>query len=316
MESLDSKATGLVKACVCYTINEGYLLPALVSALQARRHLDPEQADVVLLVFGARGAASEAAEGVAAKHSIRMIHVEPAGIDDMHIMFARLFLDRLLPTQYQRVVYIDGDTQVRGDLGPLINAPIAVGHFLACRDPAAIFARLSEGWRRRIVEQRMAVGYARAYSDYFNSGVLVVDRASWGDLSRACIDLIREKGGRSRYPDQDILNLAVGHRCTLISNRWNFPGFFIGSPRERAVKPCIYHFMSEPRPWNEAVKPWGAVWSRPYVELIENNPELSLLARKRNGLRSLRYRMQQELKMLVEYSPAGRLLEHEAEFTL
>lgn len=298
---------GTGRACICYTIDEGYLLPALVSAIQARRLVAVAAADVVIVVLGARGEDSDAAEAVAAEYGVKMIFHDRGAIDGRHIMFARLYLPTLLSEQYRRLIYIDGDTQVQGDLSPLLDAPIETGRFLASRDPAAIFASLSERWRRKVAGEREAVGYHRPYAEYFNSGVLVIDPNTWEPLAKACFDLLDRSPAPTRYPDQDILNLAIGEQCTLISNRWNFPGFFIGSPAEARTAPRIYHFMSNPRPWIEPVRPWGARWAKPYVALIESHPELEALSPKRDGLRSLRYWLQQEVKIITEYHPAGRL---------
>jgi lipopolysaccharide biosynthesis glycosyltransferase len=314
MQAADGlQESGAARACVCYTIDEGYLLPALVSAIQARSQLPSTTADVVIIVIGRRGEMSALAETVAAEHSVRMVFAERDAIDGRHIMFARLYLSTLLTEPYRRIIYIDGDTQVRGDLTPLVEAPISPGRFLACRDPAVVFAELSKRWRRRIAREREAVGYKRPHADYFNSGVLVIDRESWGPLAEACFALLRRGAGTSRYPDQDLLNLAIGDRCTFISSRWNFPGFFIGSRAEERLEPRIYHFMSNPRPWIEAVRPWGAAWAEPYRKLIEDNPALAGLTPRRSRLRALRYWLQQEMKIATEYTRAGQIREPDPE---
>jgi lipopolysaccharide biosynthesis glycosyltransferase len=317
MEAADGlRDSGAAKACVCYTIDEGYLLPALVSAIQARSQVATATADVVIIVIGERGEWSASGEAVAAEHAVRMVFAEREAIDRRHIMFARLYLPTLLTEPYRRIIYIDGDTQVRGDLTPLVEAPISPGRFLACRDPAVVFAELSERWRRRIASERAAVGYERPQADYFNSGVLVIDPESWPPLAEACFAMLSSGAGASRYPDQDLLNLAIGDCCTLISSRWNFPGFFIGSPAEARLRPRIYHFMSNPRPWIEPVRPWGAAWAEPYLKLIEDHPELAGLAPKRNRLRALRYWLQQEVKMETAYAPAGKVREPDPELFL
>jgi lipopolysaccharide biosynthesis glycosyltransferase len=304
------------KACICYTIDEGYLLPALVSSIQARGQVAATTADVVIIVLGERGERSALAEAVASEHAVRMVFAERDAIEGRHIMFARLYLPKLLTEPYRRIIYIDGDTQVRGDLTPLIDAPIDPGRFLACRDPAVVFAELSNRWRKRVASEREAVGYRRPHADYFNSGVLVIDPESWPPLAEACFALLRRGAGTSRYPDQDLLNLAIGEHCTLISSRWNFPGFFIGSPAEARIRPRIYHFMSNPRPWIEPVRPWGAAWAKPYLKLIEDHPELAGLAPRRNRLRALRYWLQQEIKMETEYARAGEFDEPDPELFL
>ena len=112
-----------------------------------------------------------------------------------------------------------------------------------------------------------------------------------------------------KYPDQDILNLAVGERCELISNRWNFPGFLIGSPAERVAEPRIVHFMSNPRPWTVAAAPWGARRQQPYKNLLSSHPDLEFLKPARSLRTVMRYQIIQSLKMMIEYRAVGRLHE-------
>ncbi len=304
------------KACVCYTINDGYLLPALVSAVQARRHTDPATTDVMVMVIGEPSEANQAAAAVAQSLGVILKLAPKAQIEDHHVMFARLFADVIAGGDYQRLVYIDGDTQVRGSLAPLVEATIPEGCFLASRDPAVLFAQLSPQWRRRTDAYRREVGYERPYADYFNSGVLIADRAAWPQIRQAALTTLQGHTAGMRFADQDILNLAVGDRCRLISNRWNFPGFLIGSQAERTTRPHIYHFMSNPRPWIEPVRPWGEAWRRPYVELISQYPQLRFLEPRKSLGRRLRYWLQQEFKMLTEYGPVGVLAEPEAQIPI
>ncbi len=306
----------MIKACACYIIDSGYLLPALVSAIQARKNLSHDLADVIIVCIDTPDENSAQVQAVAEENAVRLSYVPRQVIGDMHIMFARLIVHDLIAEQYERILYIDADTQIAGPLDPLIAAPIPPGRFLACRDPAVIFAKLSAGWHRRIKAERDEVGYTRPFANYFNSGVIVMERESWPTLSAACLEMLRDRGQQMQYPDQDILNLAIGDRCTLISNRWNFPGFLIGSNVEKSTKPHIYHFMSNPRPWNHAVAPWGQAGARPYTELLRQYPELAFLTPRKAALRTARYWLQQELKMVAQYRAVGRLAEPDPELML
>ena len=183
------------------------------------------------------------------------------------------------------------------------------GSFLACRDPTVLFSQLSARWKERIEAEHDHIGYALPHDDYFNSGVLVIERESWPALSLACQEMVRDKGASLRHPDQDILNLAIGDRCKLISNRWNFPGFLIGAQTEKTISPCIYHFMSNPRPWNVAVPPWGEVWARPYADLLKAHPELGFLAPTKKAHAAVRYWLQQQYKIAAYYHAVGRINE-------
>ncbi|HEY3695991.1 glycosyltransferase family 8 protein [Phenylobacterium sp.] len=297
------------RGCVCYVIDEGYLFPTLVSALQARAHVPPAVADVVIACIGEPTAHSEAVAAVAAARGVHFIRASHADIDGLHVMFGRFFLSEILPAHYRRVVYIDGDTQVRGALEPLFRADVPAGGFLACRDPAILFAQHDLAHRRRLAAYRQQIGLTGAAEDYFNSGVLVIDRAGWGAIAETCLGVYRERGEAFRFPDQDALNLGARDACTLISNRWNFPGFLIGSRAEAVALPRIYHFMSNPRPWNVAAQPWGEAWGAPYRGLLADHPELSFLKPSKSRMHVVRYCVQQFVKMSLSYRAVGRMRE-------
>jgi lipopolysaccharide biosynthesis glycosyltransferase len=296
----------MATACVCYVVDEGYLFPTLVSAIQARQFTS-SAAEVVIACIGPMSPRAARIGEIAQAHGIELINAPSAAIDDMHVMFGRLFVDRFLPARFKRVIYIDGDTQIAGSLDPLVEAVIPQGAFLACRDPSSLFADLSPARRARLTEHHHQLGLSGVRGEYFNSGVLVLDRDGWAPLAQACVDCYRENQALFVHPDQDALNVAVGDRCRIISNKWNFPGFLIGSEAEAARRPHIYHFMSNPRPWKVSVGPWGARWSQPYADLLGAYPELAQIAPRRLLGEQVRYAVQQELKMWLEYRRVGKI---------
>lgn len=302
-------STSQPTACVCYVIDEGYLLPTLVSARQARQQLSLDRGDVVIVCVGEVSSRSDLAAAAAGEMGVRLIQVSTADIGELHPMFGRFFLGDILPERYRRVAYIDGDTQVRRALDPLFEVDIPDGGFLACRDPGVLFARRDASLRRRMYEHRSRIGLTGLAENYCNSGVLVFDRTGWRDVAKACVDIYRRHGAAFIYPDQDALNLAAAERCTMISNRWNFPGFLIGSDAEAETRPHIYHFMSDPRPWNVAAQPWGDAWGEPYRQLLADHPELDFLRPTPSRAYTARYRLQQFVKMGLAYRAVGRMRE-------
>ena len=296
-------------ACVCYAIDEGYLLPALVSARQARSLTAAALADVVIVCIGEPSPTTAAAEDAAAAMGVRLLRVPKDAIDGLHPIFGRYFLSEVLPDQYSRLVYIDGDTQVRGSLDPLAQVAIPAGGFLACRDPGVLFEQRDGALRRKVREQRERMGLAVSPENYFNSGVLAVDRSAWREISRDCVAVYRERREVLAIPDQDALNLAAGRRCTLISNRWNFPGFLIGSRAEAETRPHVYHFMSNPRPWMIAAQPWGEAWRAPYGQFLADFPQLEHLRPRPSRRYTARYHLRQFVGMQIAYRAVGRMRE-------
>lgn len=307
-----------MKSCVCYVIDDNYLFPTLVSAIQARKNVPASLADVIIACICEKHDKGHIAEEVASKFGVQILYVTPAQIQNMHPMYGRLFIGDFLPADYDRIVYIDGDTQINGSLAPLFDIRLEPHTFLAVRDPSNMFARLSDKWMRRIKHDRDAAGLTRNYDDYFNTGVLVFNRNDWIGLSKQTLAAVdaRAKSGGFKFGDQDPMNLAIGDKCVFLSNKWNFAGFFIGSPLEKSVAPVIYHFMSNPRPWTHKGMPWGPKWQRPYQELLNDFPSLIAIAPKASPKEKLKYHVQQFVKVLVEYSLVGKKAETPSDVTI
>lgn len=295
-----SPRRGPARAC-CYTIDEGYLLPTLLSAFQLRRDLPAGIADVVILCFGAPSGATRAAADLCATEGVRFRLEPKAVLDGNPMICARFFLSRLLGGDYTDLLYIDGDTQVAGSLAPLLTHPLAEGRILAVPDPMAVMIASPDGpWpARRAYFRRIGIA-DRAQERYFNSGVMRFGLSDWDAVSRECLDLCRREGHGFAFRDQDALNLVVGDRGDLASFRWNFPPFFLNFGAERAIRPRLYHFMSNPRPWQGAFRPWGSAWHTPYAALAARHPDLAGTLRPLRAARYGRYVVQQRVKQFRE----------------
>jgi len=297
------------KSCVCYVVDDNYLFPTLVSAAQVRQHSERNKADVIIICLAEPSEKTKIASEVAGSLGILLWVKSLSEIDNMHPMYGRLFLNRLLPKEYERTVYIDGDTQVVGSLTPLIDAPVPDGKFLAVRDPASLFARISSEWKRATCSDRKAAGLSGNLDDYFNTGLLVFDLSSWEILSAKTKEAISAKEGGYKFGDQDPMNVAIGRQCLFLSNTWNFPGFLINTQAENRTRPIVYHFMSNPRPWTHSGMPWGRKWSKPYRDFLNRFPQLQTLAPRASVGEILKYRLQQQIKWRTEYSRVGNLME-------
>ena len=83
-------------SCICYTTDPGYLLPTLVSAVQARRHSAAGTADVLIYCLDAPAAMNRIFAHVCEAEAIEFVPLDSKTIDGANAMLARLFLGRLL----------------------------------------------------------------------------------------------------------------------------------------------------------------------------------------------------------------------------
>ena len=293
-------------ACCCYVIDAGYLFPTLVSAMQVRAAIAVSVADVTIFCIGHAGRDLDLFEPICRERGIRLVSVPPSAIDHMPIMFGRFYLSRLLDAHYEAIVYLDGDTQVSGSLQALVEADLEPSRFLAVRDPMSIMIDTqSSAWReRRDYFHSIGIGDP-GLSRYFNSGVLRFNRGDWDAMSRAALRTSARHDHGLRCPDQDALNLVFGSDYLTMSYRWNFPGFFMSCGLQDLIAPKIYHFMSNPRPWNGPFRPWGRAWYEPYVALVRDYPQLQGFLKPIGRCQAIKYAVQQRLKGHFE-SPAWR----------
>lgn len=298
------------EAVACFIVNEAYLLPALVSAIQARTYSSKDLIDVVVYLVGKPSEKGERVIHLAKeKYDVDIIVVDPSFMENKPFTYGRLYIHKVMPENYKRIIYIDGDTQIAGSLDPLATAPLGPGKFMAARDPSLIYARLSKKWRKDIQADRDLAGYTGEFDIYFNAGILIINREGWPERAARAMDLYEGLKSRLRHFDQDLMNLTLSEDCVRISNKWNFPGFLIGTPMEQKVKPVIYHFMSNPRPWNQAVAPWGYKWMKPYDDLLRKHKDLRYLKPKRPFSKLVKYSAQQAYKTVTEYNRVGKMSE-------
>ena len=286
--------------CFCYTVDRHYALPTVLSAIQARAHLSPAKADVLILFIGTNDAAARALTEVCSRHGILFQLVAPAAIDNLPPNFARHFLDRLLDANYVDVMHVDGDTQIIASLDPVIDAPLQTGRILAVPDPMAVMIDApGRAWSaRRHYFDSIGIGGERS-GRYVNSGVFRAKRSDIGAIGRECLRICMTQKEKLVFGEQDALNIAFNQDICLISFKWNFPVFFLNFDYG-LMNPRIYHFMSNPRPWQGNFRPWGPEAHNAYASLISSNPELIPLLQPFGRVATARYWMQQFYKRMIE----------------
>ena len=286
---------------VCYVATEGYLFQTVLSAIQARSRADTPFA-VYICFLGDRD--SEEARQFAAvcdQNDIELVVAPLAAIGGLAPIYARLFLDKLLPPSVGEILYLDGDTQIVGDISPLVYATPPLGGALAVRDPMVLIRQVSPRLRRKIDDWWENDGIPAEMRDrYVNSGVLRVARDDLESLRTRVVSIIGTLRRKSTFPDQDAINIALDGRVGLISIDWNFPGFMLNTQIAKLAQPRIIHFMSDPRPWNAALPPWGLLHHEPYRNLVHQYPGLARYWLQTKGLTKAKYVVQQWYKHLTE----------------
>lgn len=136
-----------------------------------------------------------------------------------------------------KVIYLDIDLLVRGDIAPLWNADIGT---------AAIAG---------VVEEQMFTnGYPQSIgmkpgAPYFNAGVLLMNLLKIRQLNLSERWKQIAAKGEFRFLDEDIINIACEGMFAELSMFWNFNLYYYRVYKAQKRKAKIIHFTGPEKPW-------------------------------------------------------------------
>lgn len=272
--------------CIVYITDRNYAFPTFLSAIQARKFAQHDT-DVLVLMSekiedfpDLKALLNE--DGVLLIDSSEALSNSLAKLDDTYFQKAisktamgRLLLPEILPHQYQKIIYLDGDTQVWGSLQALEDCDVPKGQFLAAPDYLSIEQYLN----------------GETLPRYFNSGILKFNRDGWigQEAFDLYIDLTRKKT-RMKFHDQEVLNRLGKDKLIYINSKWNFPKQYLHLLTPEMQQPAIVHFMANPKPWHGAYHPWTKNEYSSYQALKAKSPVLEKYYPKISSSRKLVYR--------------------------
>ena len=263
---------------VVWATDQDFVKPTLVSILSL---LDHASRSVAVHVMGHRlsgGALNLLARVETAYPGTSFTHI-PIG-DDMidaerwdseRDHWSPLVLARLRIPQFfdsGRVLHLDSDTLVLGDVAELFDISMEGNLIAATRDAVCMEITM---WNRRDYryQELVAAMGERPATDYVNSGVILLDCDA---IIRSGLDaeMVRmmAEAKKFRFPDQDVLNMIFRGRVKFIGNEWNTYNVIHGNPerpddrdarqifsmrRHLDGDPRILHFAGvAPNPWKPA----------------------------------------------------------------
>ena len=172
------------------------------------------------------------------------------------IVLARLIIDKLLPSDINKVLYLDGDTIVRGSLKELWDINLEDYVLAASAEPTQ--------------DRKRRISLGLEYKLYYNAGVLLINLKKWRKINaeKIILDYYKQHAGKLFANDQDAINGSLNDYIYTLSPKYNFYNIFyqynynflkkLAEPAKYITKdvyddavknPIIIHYLGEERPW-------------------------------------------------------------------
>jgi lipopolysaccharide biosynthesis glycosyltransferase len=220
----------------------------------------------IMLHNGVDAQLQKRVEGVAPQAHFLWIEVGdkdlPAYEDRGHLnrtVLFRLGLETLAPAECKRVIYLDADIVVLGDVRELWASDLDGAPLGVVRDAYVDADEFAQKWGRPVGK-----------SFYFNAGMMVIDleKIRAERSFSAALDFVVKHNSELLLGDQDALNYTFWGRWTSVDPAWNVQRYL--SPKERAEEqqelsrrwrratPAMVHFIGMEKPWMPNVwHPWA-----------------------------------------------------------
>lgn len=191
--------------------------------------------------------------------------------------YTRIYIPGLLQGIYDKILYVDADIYVRGDLSELFNIDTGEHPLAAVRDKCQ-WAQMN----KNVVDFKIN---GLPASPYFNSGVLLIDVEKYirQEVKERCEDML--DNGQVKLPqhDQSLLNIVLKNNWMEISPVWNC------QPKWQTQFICdfidwkILHFVGPDKPWNDKNSNLPAFYRRHIQSYVLKNFDGNILSGKLTG---------------------------------
>jgi lipopolysaccharide biosynthesis glycosyltransferase len=190
-----------------------------------------------------------------------------------HAAFVRLLAAELLPSELDRVIYLDSDFLFRDDLRQIWQWDLGDSWCAAVPDIACPYvdARFADSNFRKSSPYMATISPIRNWSDlsldpaapYFNSGLMLIDLQNWrrNGLNEKFLKCLSDHPRHIWCWDQYALNVVLAGHWKPLPMRWNQGSHVFEYPsvahspidpaafQEMIQRPAAIHFTTEFKPW-------------------------------------------------------------------
>jgi lipopolysaccharide biosynthesis glycosyltransferase len=179
--------------------------------------------------------------------------IDPASLQDLRVdehvsivTYYRVLAPRILPTDIDKVLYLDSDVIVRRSLIELWKTDL--------RDYA--LAAVTDQYIPDCDPERLGALGLPAEVSYFNGGVLLINLKLWRecDIPGRALAFARNNREKVRWWDQDALNAVLVHRWKELPQVWNSQSWSFDKLMPGREDAAIVHFSGDTKPWHWSLK--------------------------------------------------------------
>lgn len=168
--------------------------------------------------------------------------VLPENVHFSAATYYRLFFPSLVPTEIKKLLYIDTDTVVVGNLAELYQVNVDSAPAAAALD-AKISLRPDLGINTK--------------GHYFNAGVMLINTELWKSqhILEKALQFLNDFPEKIEWADQDALNALLQNNIVQVSNRFNItfydiPPYLTRKEFDAFIKDkVIIHYTTQNKPW-------------------------------------------------------------------
>lgn len=157
------------------------------------------------------------------------------------IVYARFVMDRFLPEEITRLIYLDCDMMMLAPIEQLWETDLGGKPLAAVQDPWSKFIGSGRDMRER-------GGLLDPADPYFNAGLLVIDMAGWRaeKIAEKLEAHIADGTVETLSYSQNVLNLIMGGKWHRLDTLWNV---IDPLPAHVSLNPYNLHYTGTGRPW-------------------------------------------------------------------
>lgn len=169
--------------------------------------------------------------------------------------FFRLLLPELLPAQLDRIIYLDSDLVIEGNLLKLWQEELGNRPALAVQDYHYLY--VSNGLNDRYQELGLAPD-----TPYCNAGVMLINLKQWR-IELLHIKMLEYARKYHKIDlDQNAINAIIPNRWKPLDPKWNvqifgvdrFATSYLYDPKDLVRNAFILHFTTPLKPWHPSYR--------------------------------------------------------------